>query len=233
VISSTEPVFLTVRDSDGNLVSEELPGPGGTIRVIVGEPGRQSGSWRIWANPNTFDVYIGVRAILGLQKWSLHETGDWRYQWISDEKAASVGKVQNRIIQLWQRPAELGESGWTRGLSIRVRHQDLVEVATPEKVPAETLWLPPPPEGHMLALHVVIARPGQGETTLPPGLCPVGGFTLVEGRAALLVVSVDPVTDQHNARIEAALAEARILAAAGVDLSVAVAPRDAVSGYSE
>jgi hypothetical protein len=81
---------MALRDEHGNSEDVVLPGPGGTIRVVVGEPGRQSGVWRIWAPPTKFDVYIGVRAILGYQKWSLYETGDWRHAWLTDEKARAA-----------------------------------------------------------------------------------------------------------------------------------------------
>jgi hypothetical protein len=231
-MSSPEPVTLALRDEHGNSENVVLPGPGGTLRVVVGEPGRQSGSWRIWAPPTKFDVYIGVRAILGYQKWSLHETGDWRHQWLTDEKAADFGKTDNRIIDQWQRPEEIGETGWIKGFSIRVRHQDLVEVATPEKVPAGALWIPSAPEGQVMSLHVVIAAPNRGEIALT-GLIPVGGFTLVDGRVLLLVVSIDRVTDEHNQMIETALSEVMRLAQEnGVDLAAAVAPRAALSGHN-
>jgi len=179
-----------------------------------------------------FDVYTGVRAILGYQKWSLHETGDWRHAWLTDEKAAEFGKTDDRIIDQWQRPEEIGETGWIKGFSIRVRHQDLVEVADPEKVPAGAVWIPSPPEGHVMSLRVVIAAPDRGEIALT-GLIPLGGFTLVDGRALLFVVSVDAVTDEHNQMIETALSEAvRLAAEKGVDFAAAIAPRAALSGHN-
>jgi hypothetical protein len=229
-VPSPEPVTLTLWDEHGNSESVILAGPGGTIRVVVGEPGRQSGVWRIWAPPTKFDVYVGIRAILGYQKWSLHETGDWRFQWISDERAAEFGNTDSRIIDQWQRPEEIPETGWIKGFSIRVRHQDLVEVADPEKVPADAVWIPSPPEGHSVGLHVVIARPDRGEIALT-GSIPLGGVTLVDGRALLLVVSVDRVTDEHDQMIETALTEAmRLAREQGVDLAAAVNPRAALSG---
>lgn len=234
-MSSPKPVTMAVRDKHGNSESVVLPGLGGTIRVVVGEPGRQSGSWRIWAPPHKFDVYIGVRAILGFQKWSLHETGDWRHQWVDSEqaaaKAAEFGFTDDRIIDRWRQPEEIGATGWIKGFSIRVRHQDLVEVAKPEKVPADALWVPSPPEGHVVGLHVVIASPDRGEVTVT-GAIPLGGFTLVNGRAVLLVVSVERVPDEQNQMIETKLAEAMSLfAEQEVDLAAAVAPRATLSGH--
>ena len=108
-MASFEPVTLKLWDDDGNQHDVPLPGPGGTIRVVVGEPGKRSSVWRIWANKNTFDVYVAVRAIAGVQKWSLHETGDWRYQFIDDEKVAKFSDRDSRVIDHWEKPAEVGE----------------------------------------------------------------------------------------------------------------------------
>lgn len=220
---------LTLQTADGESESIALPGPGGTIRVVVGEPGRQSGVWRIWAPKNKFDVYIGVRALVGYEKWSLHESGDWRHQWISDEIAQEFGNSDDRIIDRWPQPAELGDSGWLHGFSIRVRHQDLVEVAEPEQVPADAVWIPIPPEGHAASLHVVIIRPDRGLMELN-GLIPLGGFTLVDGRALILAVSVDRLADAQNEMIASALAEMMLQAEAkGIDFGSAVAPRGALA----
>ncbi|WP_353373465.1 hypothetical protein [Mycobacterium sp.] len=222
---------FTMWNDAGESETVELDGPGGTIRVVVGEPGRQSGVWRIWATRNTSDVYIGVRAILGYQKWSLHESGDWRCQWISGERAVEFGRGGSRIIDQWSQPAEMG-SGWTKGFSIRVRHQDLVEVADPAVVPADTLWIPPPPEGHLIALHVAIVRPDQGVANLK-GFIPLGGFTLPDRRAVLLGVSKEPVTEENNQVIAAALnTTIRLAADSGVDLSSVEAVRGALSCVS-
>jgi len=226
-----EPVTLSCRDDQGNAENVVLDGPGGTVRVVVGEPGRQSGVWRVWANPNKSDVYVGVRALLGQQKWSLHESGEWRHQWIDREKAAEFGNTDNRVIDLWQQPEEVGDTGWTRGFAIRVRSQDLVVVANPEKVPAAAVWIPPPPDGHLVAVHVVIARPDLGEVALAPQLRPFGGFTLFDGRVVLLVAGIERVTDEHNELIENSLAQLKRLAAEnGVDLAAAGDVRGAISG---
>ncbi len=61
----------------------------------------------------------------------------------------------------------------------------------------------------------------------------MGGFTLVDGRAVLLVVSVDAVTDEHNQMIETALSQVMKQAdEKGFDLAAAGAPRAAISGHN-
>jgi hypothetical protein len=130
LMASFQPTPMTIWDAGGDLQELALPGPGGQS-AWSSVSLASSRVWRIWPPSNKFDVYVGIRAILGYEKWSLHETGDWRCQFINDEKAAEFGDGGNRIIDQWERPAEIGETGLTRGLAIRVRHQDLVEVATP------------------------------------------------------------------------------------------------------
>lgn len=224
-----EPITLSLTDPGGHSELIELPGPGGTIRAVVGEPGRQSGAWRIWSPPNKCDVYVAVRAIAGYQKWSFHESGDWRFQWISDEIANDFG-VDKRIIDQWQPPDEYGDTGLTRCLAIRVRHQDLVEVAEPEKLPKDALWVPSPPEGHLTALHVVIARPDQPEFELT-GLAPVAGYSLVDRRAVLLFWAVEPLSDELNATVEGYVATGvKVATENGIDLESRAAPRMALGG---
>lgn len=228
-MASLEPVTLAVWDANGNRQDLPVPGPGGEVRVVVGEPGKQSGSWLIWSRPNKFDVYVGLRAILGYQKWSLHETGDWRYQFLTDEKAAKFTD-RGRVIDQWKRPAEVGGTGWTRGLAIRVRHQDLVEVANLERVPGDAIWIPAPPEGHMVGLHIVIARPDLQQIELS-NVRPVAGYSLVNGQAMLLLASVDPVTDEDNQTVDNAVAQMiQQLRDQGIDLSSAGALRAAIGG---
>jgi hypothetical protein len=230
-MSSPEPVILALRDGHGNSESLVLPGPGGTIRVVVGEPGRQSGLWRIWSNPNKFDVYIAVRIIAGYQKWSLHETGDWRFQWVSDDRARQFGR-DKRIIDQWRRPEEIGQTGVTMGFSIRVRRKDLVEVADPEEVPADAVWLPTPPEGRVTGLHVTIARPNRGEFETT-GMVPLGGLTLADGSALLLLVSVEPLSDEQDQEIDGLIAATvEAVKEHGVDLAATGNPRMALGGFN-
>jgi hypothetical protein len=225
-------ITMRVTNSAGRSETAELPGPGGTIRAVVGEPGRQSGAWRIWSPANKCDVYVAVRAIAGYQKWSFHESGDWRFQWISNEKAKEFG-IDNRIIDQWQPPDEYGDTGITRGLAIRIRHQDLVEVAAPEKVPNDALWVPSPPEGHLTALHVVIARPDRPEFELT-GLVPVAGYSLVDRRAVLLFWAVEPLSDELNATVEGYVAASvKVATENGIGLESRVAPRMALGGSDE
>jgi hypothetical protein len=231
-MSLPQSVTLRLTDSEGNIIHEVLPGPGGTIRFAVGEPNRRSGVWRIWAPSNKSDVYIGIRTILGYQKWSLHESGDWRHQWVTEARAEEFTGRSDRTIDRWQQPAEVGATGWTRGFTIRVRHRDLVAVADAGTgIPTDTLWLPSPPEGRTAVAQVVIARPDQVEVTMR-GMMPFAGFTLADGSVVLLIFSHEALTDDQNRTVDEALAKALWLAS-GAELNAADSPRGLLIGKND
>ncbi len=81
-------VKAAIQIGDDPLEDFDLEGPGGTIIFAVGsadEP--QSGIWRLWAPKTTSDVYVAPRQLAAMMKISLHQSGDWRYQWVSPEAA--------------------------------------------------------------------------------------------------------------------------------------------------
>jgi hypothetical protein len=231
-MSKPQPVTLRITDSKGNVTNEFVQGPGGTIRFGIGEPGRRSGVWRIFAPSNKSDVYIGIRTILGYQKWSLHESGDWRHQWVTEEMAEEFTGSSDRIIDRWRQPAEVGATGWTRGFAIRARHQDLVTAPDAGAgKPADTLWLPAPPEGRAAVVQVVIARPDQVEVTLH-GMVPFAGFTLAGGRVLLLIFTHEALTDEQNRMVDGAIAKAIRMAPAD-KLNAADNPRGLLIGNND
>jgi hypothetical protein len=118
------------------------------------------------------------------------------------------------------------------GFSIRVRRKDLIEVADPEHVPADALWLPPPPEGHVTGLHVTIARPNQGEFETPK-MVPLGGLILADGSALLLLASVEPMADEQDQEIDGLIAKTvEAMKDSGIDPAAIANPRMAVAGFS-
>lgn len=76
-----------------------------------------------------------------------------------------------------------------------------------------------------MTLHLAIVRPDKPEFQMT-GLVPLAGYSLVDGRALLLLGAVEPQSDHHNANIDAAIA-ASVKSAAenGADLAAAKAPR--------
>jgi hypothetical protein len=60
--------------------------PNKPIRFAVGQPGERSTVWRLWANSNKSDVYLGSRKSADIFKISLHESEDWRQQWVNRDR---------------------------------------------------------------------------------------------------------------------------------------------------
>jgi hypothetical protein len=215
-VSELPPVTLVLEDGQGNQEIHPLPGPGGEIRVSVGKPGRHGAVWKIWAGREKLDVYVAIRSIGGYQKVSWHpnsEGKDWWFQWTSEHIQANP-QITQRLIDQWSQPPEIGESGWAKGFSMWTRHQDVVPAPDNEPLPADLLWVPPPPEGYATGLHVVIARPQElsqgsvGELRWIAMNGPfLGGFSLSDRRVVLLVASSNLVTTALNDEIKAAFAK--------------------------
>ena len=82
---------------------------GGTVRVAVGEPGRRSSIWYVQAGKNSHCVYIFAQTLGGTQKFSLHQSGDWRYAFTSEfmedpENTEFVDQLDDRVRDSWRRP---------------------------------------------------------------------------------------------------------------------------------
>ncbi|WP_253809900.1 hypothetical protein [Nocardia amikacinitolerans] len=121
-----------------------------------------------------------------MQKWSLHESGDWRHQWCDPEFIDNLEDRSDRIIDQWQRPPEIGATGYTKGFSIYVRHQDVVEIPeAPQQ--NDVIWIPRPGEGCAVGIHIIIARPNAGQVdTGSVGLIPVAAYVLPDQRSVLV-----------------------------------------------
>lgn len=190
--------WLLVDDDDEELERLELTGPGGTVRVSVGEPGRRSGIWRIWANKPTSDIYIAETSLAGTMKISLHQSGDWRHQWVTQELAEQWTQAPNRLIDQWPRPEEWG-GGWTRALVIWIACDALGD-SPGDGAHKKVEFLPAHQPERVYAIHVVVARPNRGFVTLK-GVLPMTGFVLASGEVALVLVSTTELTaDQREWR---------------------------------
>jgi hypothetical protein len=180
-------MFLRVGLRGQEPEDHELTGPGGQIRVGVGREGYRSSVWAVFANSSSSDVYVTARTIAGVEKYSLHASGDWRHQWVSREAARQYGGTDERIKQRWPRP-EAAENGWTKGLSIWVPHGHLQEMPLPDTQPAITHWLREAPEGKMTGIHVAIVRPDLGDLENSDAV-PFDAFYLANGEAVVVLWS--------------------------------------------
>jgi hypothetical protein len=194
---------FAVQLPDGTVEQHQIT-PGGKIRLAVGErDGPHGAVWTILATKNEPSLYIVLRQLGALQKWSFHGTGDWRYQWVDSEQAEArareLGHEGGRVLDQWPQPPEVGETGWTSAFSIRIRHQDL-ERHDDSLLPKDIYWVPPPPEGAARQVHVAILRPTATVIDLK-GMVPLCGFGLADNRHVLTLGSTHTVTDDLNFKI--------------------------------
>jgi hypothetical protein len=214
-MSSPPPVVLMQEDGQGNRKAHDLRGPGGEIYISVGDPDCHGAVWKIKGGRKKCDVYVFICSIGGDVKVSWHPESpgsSWWFHW--DKQHVKDGQITDRLIDTWSQPPEVGESGWAKGFSMWTRHQDVVPAPDNECLPADILWVPPPPEGYAMGLHVVIARPedlsqrsaSELRWVALKGARPFDGFTLADRRVVLLVVSGGLVTEAVNHMIENALA---------------------------
>lgn len=209
-------MFLTISAPEREPVTERVKGPGGVVRIAVGRHDRRGSIWRIWANKKTADVYVAARTVAGVQKYSLHASGDWRQQWTTREHAMTFGGTEDRVLDQWRRPPA-DDVGWIPGMSILTPHGNLQDLPD-EPANEDVIWLPEPDEGEVAGIHVAIAQPDGGEFP-SVGLCPVKAFSLATGGAVVVLWSGRMLTQGEVEWLETARAEAleHLRASAGRD----------------
>jgi hypothetical protein len=187
------------------------------LRFAVGRPGRRSSVWRLWANRGKDDVYIAARQSAGILKVSLHESGDWRLQWVGDDHGdvsfttRDGDESQGRVIDRWSRPPA-GATGWTDALSIWVPTRDVSEIPGDAEPGHDAQWVEPAGPEAATEFRLVLVEPGQGPFELTAalqgpdaGLALVNGFRLAGGEAVLLFAA----TKRLNNDLRQSLVRAR------------------------
>jgi hypothetical protein len=224
-----EPLYLLMSTADGESHVEEVTWANGTIRVAVGDHAHRSSVLRIWANKNSADVYVSVRVLTGVMKFSLHESGECHYGFVSSEVAQTHTDHTKRFLDVWQRPADV--NGWTRALTFWVPHGQLSE--TPDEPPDDgVLWLPEPESGLRASIHVALMKPGANWTKFV-GAAPVAAFKLSNGEAVVVLYGQDVMTTAHRESLTEALSRARITAEQVKSIAEAEAPRKGVFGNDD
>lgn len=199
----TEPPTVTLVIGTAEGVHEEVvlepADPNKAIYIGVGEERRRGGVWRVWANkPGTgkSDVYVAPRNIAGVQKISLHETGEFRNQWVTADNATKFTGSPDKRIYIWQRGQEY-TGAITKGLAIYVPAGELQAIPGDDRQPANTIWLPEPESGAVWGIYIVFARPDQGNAPLG-GAMPLAGFTLANGSVLLVLAQKRHLTDEER-----------------------------------
>lgn len=210
------------------------------IRFTVGEPGRRATVWRVWANRNKDDVYIASRQSAGIFKISLHETGDWRCQWVNEDRGdvrfhrPDGSSADGRILVRWQRPAS-NANGWTDALSIWVPGDDIFDVPGDGAPAEDSQWIAPAPSGEAIEFRFWLVEPRRGPLELTstlregsPGPAVVNGFRLSTGEVLVIFAVVTPLDQLRLESLVEARRWARSQLDQSFDLSPAIGPRTAV-----
>ncbi|HZO29109.1 MAG TPA: hypothetical protein VFH48_24310 [Chloroflexota bacterium] len=230
-------VTLVTEPGDGRRVVEPLPGPGNPLRIAVGEPGFQSSVWRVWANKKldgdgvSHSVYVGIRDLLGFQKYSLHRC-EWFFQALGDHAKAQISRSGTRVLDRWPRPPEFAP-GWTKGVSIWIPERDVIEAPELRHSYAadDVLWLPKPKPGHAVGIHVVLAKPNHGTVELS-GAVPVAGCTLLNGECVLVLVGMRAMNAESQAWLGVMRKSALFqLGRAGIKVPTTASTRLMLHGY--
>lgn len=221
------------------------------IRFAAGEPGRRSSVWRLWANKTKGDVYLATRQSASIFKVSLHESGDWRLQWVGQDHRDVVHfpgpgqEPEGRILHRWQRPGA-GATGWTDALSLWVPAEDVVDYPNDAESGGDVQWVPAAPPGWGTCYRIYLVEPGRGGVDLTAALTAphgtlglVNGFQLDTGEVVLLFAATEKLAPEVQAGIGRIMADHMTdQLPPDFDLEPATGPRTAVwtsspSGYLE
>lgn len=171
------------------------------IRFTVGQPGRRSTIWRLWAGPTKDDVYLRSRHASSVWKFSLHESGDWRLAAIDKDLSAvpfiplTETAPEGRVMHQWARPP-VGNNGWTEALSLWVPAEHVLDVPGDTEQGEGVQWMSPPPPRSAIEFRLFLVRPGLGLFNLTAALTDpdaslavVNGFRLAGGEAVVLLAA--------------------------------------------
>jgi hypothetical protein len=138
-----------------NLITAEIPVRSASkrrpIKFATGSPQLRSGIWRVWSPTSTGDVYVMPQSNESFAKISLHESGDWRFQVVSEKRNhpqihfVEQPDSESRVLDQWTRPTEFVD-GWTDALTILVPQEDIAPVPNDPVAPsAVPRWMSEPP----------------------------------------------------------------------------------------
>jgi hypothetical protein len=180
------------------------------LRFGVGSTsGPQSSVWTLWVNEGKSDVYVGAEVVVGIQKLSFHQTGEFRFGYTKEwARAHDVTGTPSggRLWEKWDRPPPAPD-GFTKVFYIMVPGSEL-------RVPAERLkdgsveWVDPPPPGLWVQMTMWFRPTARGPRwILDPNMGyqrVVGELPLPSGETFSVLAAHWPVDPQADATLEAA-----------------------------
>lgn len=179
------------------------------VRFAVGNPGHRGTIWRLWGVPNANDVYLASRQSAGVFKVSLHQSGDWRLQWVNQDDSAyfcaESTAPSGRIMDQWRRTPAV--AGWTDALSIWTPGDELVENPSDSERWEDIQWLQAPTSGRAIELRVVILEPqtaypiGRALTANSDALALVNGLVLPNDEVVVVLGRTGGMTTSQSEAI--------------------------------
>jgi hypothetical protein len=198
-------LVLGRENEDGAITNEtiKLDGPGGKIRIGVGDPSTgRSSIWVVHGPKKNADIYVGNRATMGFQKVSLHESGIWRYAWTAEKASLFVDAETDRMLDRWSASEPIG-AGWSIAFRIIIPEEDthtISPVFGNQSSLSEIIWLPRPEPGTSVVLQIIVAEPDKGFVEVKNGL-PAGSFFSVKEdgsvQICLVLVSYVRITEKE------------------------------------
>lgn len=155
------------------------------LRFGIRDDGHRAATWKIWTETSggRSEVYLVCRALGGVVKASLHESGRWHLAYSPgayQELVEGAIPAEDRFIDRWDRPPEFAQ-----GLTLAYRIVTPSGAATTEVDATdanEIIWLPDAPQGRATEVVIFISAPSARCTNWPGkrgmGTDLVGAFVL-------------------------------------------------------
>ncbi len=181
--------------TEGSVTDHKLLKQGDAVRVAIGEPNHQSNVWRFWAGRGPkADVYAAIRTVAKEWKFSLHESGVWRYAQHGDFTGVAgptpLLDSDDRLIARWKRPETDRE--WVHGLTVRFPHGYLNHAPYPSSL-AGVKWLPEPEPSHCVTVSLAISYGRVAPFAAGGNFQFLGGLALGDGGAAAVIAYTEPM----------------------------------------
>lgn len=192
--------------------------------------------------PKKDDVYIKAMSEESFTKISLHESGQWLHQIVTErEDHPQVHWVtqpdpESRVLDSWQRPAAI--DGWVHAITLFMRSEDIVHVPDDLVRPSAVgRWITAAPAGECSEFGVFLIESSAPRRAVPThrlatsALTIVGAYQLAGGEFVMVTHRRTTWTANEKFRFATASAEHRRSFPSDFNADPATGPR-AVMGVA-
>ena len=203
---SSPPEYRMLEKASDTLV---LSKPG-TIRWASGHPdGPRSATWQVVGSANSDDVYLGMRAMMGTAKLSLHESEVWRLAFTKPVADRHLKAGSDSLIARYSPTTPLAP-GWYYGARIRTPSTTFGpafdEPRTSDR--GSILFVRSPHESLHVEYHVLLGDSDAPMATMQKARA-VGRMTLTSGKQILITASLWTMNKATQRFIDTALSVGR------------------------